>query len=55
MKKEFEDKSFIEFKKSKNGIIIIMGARDSTNNLKLLVNSKEISEEEFREMVNDLQ
>jgi hypothetical protein len=54
MKKEFEDKSFIEFKKTKNGIAIIMAARDSTNNLKLLINSKEISEEEFREMVDDL-
>ena len=55
MKKEFEDKSFIEFKRTKNGIVIIMAARDSGNPLKLLINSKEISEEDFKEMVESLQ
>ena len=57
MKIQFEDKSFIECRKSDTPgkIIIIISAKDQTNSLKKITNAVEISTEEFAKLISDLQ
>lgn len=56
MKIEFEDKSYIEFKKSDNPgkILIIISAKDHNNNLKKITNAVEITNDEFKKLISDL-
>lgn len=55
MKIEFEDKSFIELKKSEHSdnIIIIIQAKDFSNPLKKITNAVEISVEQFNELIKE--
>lgn len=56
MKIIFNDKSFVECKKSDNSgkVIIIISAKDQTNPLKKITNAVEISVEEFRTLISDI-
>ena len=55
MKIEFEDKSFIELKKSEHSdnIVIIIQAKDFSNPLKKITNAVEISVEQFNELIKE--
>ena len=55
MKIEFEDKSFIEIKKSDNSdnIVVIIQAKDFANPLKKITNAVEISVEQFNELIKE--
>lgn len=55
MKITFEDKSYIEIKKSTNDkkIYIIIQAKDQNNPLKKITNSVEITEEEFKKLISE--
>lgn len=52
MKITFEDKSFLEIVQSNDPdlIIISVGAKDYQNNRKLIVNSIEITKDQFQEL-----
>lgn len=54
MRITFEDKSYVEFKKSENQgqVILIISAKDQTNPLKKISNAVEISVEELKELMN---
>lgn len=54
MKIEFEDKSFIEFKKEKDKVVIIIQAKDFNNNFKKITNVVEISMEQFFNAVKEI-
>jgi tRNA threonylcarbamoyladenosine modification (KEOPS) complex Pcc1 subunit len=54
MKIEFEDKSFIEIKKSNDKVIIMIQAKDHTNSLKKITNAVEITAEEFKKLISDV-
>ncbi len=56
MKIIFEDKSFIEIKRSNNPnkIFIIIQAKDQSNPLKKITNSVEITEEEFKSIISEI-
>jgi len=55
MKIEFEDKSYIECKKSSDGkIIIIISAKDHNNALKKITNAVEISIDDFKRLIEDV-
>lgn len=55
MKLEFTDKSFIEFKKSTDGkVIILFQARDHQNTLKTITNSSELTEAQFKFLISDI-
>lgn len=55
MKISFDDKSYIQVKKSAEGkIIIIISAKDQNNDLKKITNAVEISEEEFKNLISDV-
>lgn len=57
MKIEFEDKSYIECCKSTNPgkILIIISAKDQSNALKKTTNTVEISVEDFKRLISDIQ
>lgn len=57
MKIIFEDKSYIEARKSDNPdkIIIIISAKDQENPLKKITNAVEISAAEFKQLISDVQ
>lgn len=52
----FEDKSFIECKKSDTSdkIIILIQAKDQNNNLKKITNMVELSFEEFKNLISEM-
>lgn len=52
----FEDKSYIQIKKSDEPekILVIISAKDSQNPLKKIINSIEITEEEFKKLISDV-
>ena len=54
MKIDFDDKSFLEIVKSPNPgkILISIQAKDYENPLKKITNSVEITEEQFKQIVN---
>jgi len=57
MKIEFDDKSYIECRKSTTlgKVLIIISAKDQSNALKKTTNTVEISEEEFKKLISDVQ
>lgn len=56
MKIEFDDKSFIECKKSDTSdkIIILIQAKDYLNPLKKIINTVELTQEQFKQLISDL-
>ncbi len=56
MKISFDDKSYVEFRKSDNPgkLILIISAKDQNNNLKKITNAVEITKEEFDLLISDI-
>ena len=56
MKVTFEDKSYLEIKKSEdsNKIVVVISAKDYSNPLKKITNSVEIDMSKFKEMINSI-
>jgi nitrate reductase NapAB chaperone NapD len=56
MKITFEDKSFVEVKKSDNPgkIVLTISAKDHTDPLKKITNAVEITTEEFKKLISDV-
>jgi hypothetical protein len=56
MKIEFEDKSYIDCKKSETpgNIVIIISARDHENPLKKITNAVELTTEEFKKLISNV-
>ena len=56
MKIQFEDKSYVEFRKSTTPgkVMIIISAKDQNNDLKKITNAVEISVEEFQQLISDV-
>lgn len=54
MKIQFEDKSYVEVKRSNEPgkILIIVSAKDQQNSLKRVTNAVEITEEQFKQLIN---
>jgi len=56
MKIQFDDKSYIDCHKSEDGkIVIIVSAKDYDNPLKKITNSVELSIEDFKKLISDVQ
>lgn len=57
MKIQFDDKSYIEVRKSDNPgkIIVTISARDHENPLKKITNAVEITTAEFQQLISDVQ
>jgi len=57
MKITFEDKSYIDCRKSDNPgkVIIIISAKDQENPLKKITNAVEITTAEFKKLISDVQ
>lgn len=57
MKITFDDKSYIECHKSDNPgkIIFTISAKDGTDPLKKITNAVEITNEEFKKLISDVQ
>jgi hypothetical protein len=56
MKISFDDKSYVEVRKSDNPgkmIIIIISAKDHDNPLKKITNAVELTQEEFKKLISD--
>ena len=53
MKIEFEDKSYIEVRKSDNPdkVFIIIQAKDATNPLKKITNAVEITQDQLKKLI----
>jgi hypothetical protein len=56
MKIVFDDKSFIECKKSEtpDKIIITISAKDGVNPLKKIINSCELTTDEFKQLISEV-
>ena len=56
MKIDFEDKSYIEIKKSSepDKVVILIQAKDSENPLKKITNCVEITTTQFRQLVSEI-
>lgn len=56
MKITFDDKSYIEIRKSDNPgkIIIVISAKDQDNSLKKITNAVDILESEFKSLISDV-
>jgi len=48
MKIMFDDKSYLNINKSNNNVIITIAAKDPKNSLKMIINSVEISLDQFK-------
>lgn len=57
MKITFDDKSYIECKKSDkpDHIVVIISAKDADNPRKKIANAVEITTEEFKKLISDIQ
>lgn len=57
MKITFDDKSYIEFRKSDNPgkVMVIISAKDHDNPLKKITNAVEITAAEFKLLISDVQ
>jgi nitrate reductase NapAB chaperone NapD len=57
MKITFDDKSYVECRKSEHPgkIIIVISAKDHDNQLKKITNAVEITIEEFKKLISDVQ
>jgi hypothetical protein len=53
----FEDKSYVEFVRSANPgkVVITISAKDHTDPLKKITNAVEITNEEFKRLISDVQ
>ena len=56
MKIEFEDKSYVEFRKSDNPgkVILIISAKSQDNILKKITNAVEIDLNQFKSLISDI-
>lgn len=56
MKIQFEDKSYIEMRKSDNPgkVVITISAKDGSNVLKKITNAVEITVVEFNQLISDV-
>lgn len=56
MKIEFEDKSFVEIRKSNEPgkVLITIQAKDHENPLKKITNCVEITKEQFKQLISDV-
>lgn len=55
MKIAFDDKSYIEIKKTDDGkVVIVISAKDGNNNLKKITNAVEVSLDEFKQLISDI-
>lgn len=56
MKIQFEDKSYVECRKSDHPgkIILTISAKDHDNPLKKIINAVEITAEEFKTLISDI-
>jgi len=56
MKITFDDKSFIECKKSDNPgkVVITISAKDHTDPLKKITNAVEITTDEFKKLISEI-
>jgi len=55
MKINFDDGSFVEIKKNDGKIILIIQAKDHSNEFKKITNVIEITDEEFKKLISDCQ
>jgi len=57
MKITFDDKSYIECKKSDkpDHVVIVISAKDAENSRKKITNAVEITIDEFRKLVSEIQ
>jgi hypothetical protein len=57
MKIEFNDKSYIDCQKSAQPgkIMVIISAKDQTDPLKKIINAVELTAEEFKALISDIQ
>ena len=57
MKITFDDKSYIDCQKSSNPgkIVVVISARDQTDPLKKITNAVELTVEEFKKLISDIQ
>ena len=56
MKIEFEDNSSVECKKSDNPgkVLIVIKAKDQANPLKKIINSVEMTTDEFKKLISEI-
>ena len=54
MRIDFDNNSFIEIYYSEDKIAIILGAKDSSNPFKKIVNSAEISIDEWNKLIKEI-
>lgn len=54
MKISFEDGSYVDFRKFEEKVHLIVAAKDRKNDSNLIVNTVEISKEEFQKLVDDV-
>lgn len=55
MKITFEDKSYIECRKSDGKVVIMISAKDHQNPLKKITNAVELTAEEFKQLTSEIQ
>lgn len=57
MKIQFDDGSFVEIKKSDSPdkLLVIVSAKDHMNPLKKITNAAEITKEQFKQLISDVQ
>jgi len=55
MKISFEDSSFVECEKVNEKIILTVSAKDYSDPLKKIINSVELSMEELKKLISDVQ
>lgn len=56
MKITFDDKSYVEIRKSDNPgkVVIVISAKDHENSLKKITNAVEIDQSQFKLLISDL-
>lgn len=54
MKITFDDKSYIECRKSNDKIVVIISAQDQNNPLRKVTNAVEITKEEWVKLISDV-
>jgi hypothetical protein len=54
MRIDFDNSSFIEIYYSEDKVSIILGAKDANNHLKKIVNSAEVSIDEWNKLIEEI-
>lgn len=54
MRIDFDDGSYVEFRKSDDKYLIIVSAKDAQNSLKRITNAAEISVEELNSLIKSI-